>query len=110
MDEETRRRLLGLIGLGLRGRLIVVGVQQVKEAAMRGRVKVAFVAPDASHNSRDKIVPLLEARHVRIVDALSATELGGAVGREATTAIGVTDGHLARGLREILESVPPGDQ
>ena len=110
MDDDTRRRLLGLIGLGLRGRLLVVGVQQVKEAAMRGRVKLAFIAPDASHNSRDKIVPLLEARHIRIVSTLSAAELGGAVGREATTAVGILDGHLARGLRVLMESGSTGAQ
>lgn len=110
MNEDTRRRLLGLIGLGIRGRLLVVGVQQVKEAATRGRVKLALVAPDASHNSRDKIVPLLEARRVRIIDALSAAELGGAVGRETTTAVGILDGHLARGIRELLESGSTGAQ
>ena len=110
MDEETKRKLAGLIGLGNRGRLLVVGVEQVKEAAKRGRVKLAFIAPDASHNSRDKIVPLLEARHIRIVDVLSAAELGGAVGRETTTAVGILDGHLARGLRVLMESGSAGAQ
>ena len=89
---------------------MVVGVQQVREAAKRGKVKLAFVAPDASPNSRDKVVPLLEAKHVRIADMLSAVELGDAVGRETTTAIAVIDGGLARGLRALMDTGSKGAQ
>ncbi len=110
MEDEVRRRLLGLIGLGFRGRLVVVGVHQVKDAALKNKLKLVFVAPDASHNSRDKIVPLLEARRVRVVTTLSAAELGGAVGRETTTAVGILDGNLVRGLRALLESGSTGAQ
>ena len=33
-----------LLGLGLRGRLVVVGVNQVRDAAMRGTLVLAVVA------------------------------------------------------------------
>ena len=103
MDEATRRRLLGLIGLGVRGRLAVVGVQQVRDAAMRNKLIYAIVAPDASRHSLDKVVPLLQARRVRFVEGPSAVELGRAVGREATAAVGIVDAKLARGIRAIVE-------
>ena len=102
MTEAARRKLLRLVGLGVRGRLAVVGVQQVREAVQRGKLSLAVVAPDASANSLDKVVPLLRARHVRMIEGPGAAELGAAVGREATAVVGVTDGHLARGIRDIV--------
>ncbi|HET6681328.1 MAG TPA: ribosomal L7Ae/L30e/S12e/Gadd45 family protein [Gemmatimonadaceae bacterium] len=106
MDESTRRRLLGLLGLGVRGRLAVVGVQQVRDAAKRGTLALAVVAPDVSRHSKDKIVPLLVAKHVRVIEGPSASELGAAVGRETTAAIGVVDRQLARGIRALVEQGP----
>jgi ribosomal protein L7Ae-like RNA K-turn-binding protein len=104
VDAATQRRLLGLVGLGVRGRLAVVGVQQVRDAAMRGKLVYAIVAPDASSNSLDKIVPLLNARRVRFIEGPSAVELGEAVGRQATAVVGVVDRQLARGIRELVEA------
>jgi ribosomal protein L7Ae-like RNA K-turn-binding protein len=106
MDAAVRRKLLGLVGLGYRGRLAVVGVQQVRDAAMRGKLKYAIVAPDASRNSLDKVIPLLTAKRIRFVQGPAAAELGAAVGRETTAAVGIVDSQLARGIREIVEASP----
>jgi ribosomal protein L7Ae-like RNA K-turn-binding protein len=94
--------MLGLIGLGLRARHAVVGVEQVRVAARRGRLALAVVAPDASRHSRDKVMPLLAARGVRVIEGPSAAALGAAAGREATAAIGITDSALARGVRALV--------
>ena len=105
-NEVAKRKVLGLVGLGLRGRLAVVGVQQVRDAAKRGKLKVALVANDASKNSLDKVSGLLKALEVPVVDALSAEELGGVAGREAVAVIGVINVGLARG---IMTAIPaPG--
>jgi ribosomal protein L7Ae-like RNA K-turn-binding protein len=104
VNEVARQRLLRLIGLGVRARGAVVGVQQVRTAARKGSLAYAVIAPDASHNSLDKLVPLLRARGIRYADAVSAAELGQAVGREATVAVGIVDRQLARGIRDIVES------
>lgn len=87
-----------MIGLGVRSRLAVVGVEQVRRAALKGKLKVAVIAPDASRNSLDKVVPLLEGRRVRVIEGPSASELGRAVGRETTVVVGIVDGQLAKGL------------
>jgi ribosomal protein L7Ae-like RNA K-turn-binding protein len=103
VDELSSRKLLGLLGLGVRGRLAVVGVQQVRDAAMRHKLVFAVVAPDASKHSLDKVVPLLRAKRIRYVEGPSAQELGNAVGRESTAAVGIVDAKLARGIRAIVE-------
>ena len=110
MDATTERRLLGLIGLGVRGRLVVVGVERVREAALRGKLVLAVMAPDASYNSRGKVVPLLKARRVRFVEGPTAAALGAAVGKESTAVVGIVDRQLAKGIRGLVESSPGGAQ
>ena len=81
--------------------MLVVGVEQVRVEAKKGTLKLALIAHDASHNSRDKVLPLVRAKGIDIVEAMSADELGAAVGREQTAAVGITDAGLARGVRAI---------
>ncbi len=95
--------MLGLLGLGLRARNAVVGVEQVRIAARKGRLALAVVAPDASPNSLKKLLPLLEATKVRVVQGPGAESLGSVAGRESTAAIGVSDAALARGIRKLLD-------
>lgn len=109
MEQVVSERVLRLIGLGVRARTVVVGVEQVRTAAKKGNLVFAIVAPDASVNSRDKIVPLLRARRVNFVEGPTAVELGAAVGREQTAAVGVIDPHLARGIREVVETSVASD-
>ena len=108
MDAEVSRRMLRLVGLGVRSRGAVVGVEQVREAAKRGKLALAVVAEDASEHSVAKVVPLLEARRVRIVRAVSASDLGHAVGREQTAAVGIVNRELAKGIRELVDAAPAG--
>ena len=98
----AKRKVEALVGLGLRGRLAVVGVQQVRDAAKRGRLEVALVARDASQNSLDKITGLLRARSVPVIDSLSAHDLGAIAGRDSVAVIGVTDAGLAAGIKEAV--------
>ena len=109
MDEVVQRKLLRMLGLGARGRLAVIGVEQVRDAAFHNKLKLAVIAPDASRHSLDKVVPLLQARRVRYYEGPSAAELGAAVGRQQTAAVGIVDAQRARGNRDKGEgagSVP----
>jgi ribosomal protein L7Ae-like RNA K-turn-binding protein len=103
-----RAKLLRLVGLGIRGRGAVIGVEQVREGAKKNKVAFAIVAMDASRHSLDKVVPLLNARRVRFVEVPSAAELGAAVGRETTAVVGIVDRQLAKGIRELVESGSEG--
>jgi len=107
VDEAITQRVLRMVGLGVRSRGAVVGVERVREAAMRGKLALAVVASDASQHSLSKVVPLLAARHVRVVHAPSASDLGRAVGREQTAAVGIVDRQLAQGIRELMDLSPP---
>ena len=104
LTDFDRGRLLRLVGLGVRGRGAVIGVEQVREGAKKNKVAYAVVAMDASRHSLDKVIPLLNARRVRFVEVPSAAVLGGAVGRETTAVVGIVDRQLAKGIRELVES------
>ena len=106
MDADVAQRVLGLLGLGARGRRVVVGVQLVREAARRGDLVLAVIAPDASRHSLAKVTPLLDARGVRIIEGPDTARLGAAVGRESTAVVGVVDGDLARGILAIVDGAP----
>jgi ribosomal protein L7Ae-like RNA K-turn-binding protein len=110
MDDAARRKLANLLGLGVRGRMVVVGVEQVRMAATKNKLAFAIVAPDASKNSLDKVLPLLNARRVHYAEALGADELGAAVGRQSTAAVGIVDSRLARGIRALVEGAGPGHE
>jgi ribosomal protein L7Ae-like RNA K-turn-binding protein len=102
MIPAAEAKLLRLLGLGVRGRGAVVGVERVREAATKGTLVLAVVAPDVSRHSLDKVLPLLAAKRVTVVEGPSAATLGHAVGRETTAVVGVTDRNLARGIQEML--------
>lgn len=101
VDAAVERRLLGLLGLGFRGRLAVVGVEQVRDAARRGKLKLAIIASDASGNSVDKVIPLLRAKRIRFMEGPTAATLGAALGRRPMAAVGIVDGNLARGILDV---------
>jgi len=99
----VERRLLGLVGLGVRARNAVVGVEQVRVQARKGKLALAVVAPDASPNSLKKVLPLLQALRIRMVQGPGAAALGAVVGRESTAVVGIIDPSLARGIRKVME-------
>jgi len=107
MDAHQQRKMLGLIGLGVRGRGVVIGVERVRDAAKRGKLHLAIAAPDASSNSLNKVVPLLQARGITVLAGPSAVELGEAAGREATAVVGIVDKGLAKGIRALSAELMP---
>lgn len=108
LPEAVRRKVLGLVGLGVRGRLAIVGAEQVREAARKGSVVLALIAIDVSRHTLDKVVPILRAKRVEILEWPSAAELGAVVGRDSTAAVGVVDKALARGIRDAVGRLPIG--
>jgi ribosomal protein L7Ae-like RNA K-turn-binding protein len=110
VDGTAERRVLGLVGLGVRARNAVVGVEQVRIAARKGRLALAVVAPDASPHSLKKLLPLLKATGTRVVQGPGAVALGTAAGKESTAAVGIIDVALARGIQKVFdeEAAPAG--
>ncbi len=110
LDAAVRRKILGLLGLGVRGRLVVVGADRVRQEAQKGAVHLAFVATDVSRHSVEKVLPVLRARGIAVIEWPSGAELGDAVGRETTAAVGIVDQALAHGIRgAVAGAAPAGD-
>jgi ribosomal protein L7Ae-like RNA K-turn-binding protein len=103
-DSLPVDRILRLLGLGVRGRGVVVGVERVRESARTGKLALAVVASDAAKNSLDKLLPLLRARRISFIEVPSAAQLGAAAGRDQTVAIGVLDRQLANGIRALTRT------
>ena len=105
-SADQIEKILRLIGLGVRGRGVVVGVDRVREAGKSGKLSLAIVAVDASKNSLEKLLPLLNARRINLIEVPSAAELGAAVGRDQTAAVGVLDPSLAKGIIALTSTGP----
>jgi ribosomal protein L7Ae-like RNA K-turn-binding protein len=109
VNEATERKILRLVGLGVRARTAVVGVDQVRRAAERGKVHLGLGGgADAATNSRKKVLPLLAAKGVAVLEVPSAERLGGIAGRASTAAVGILDARLARGMKEAIETEGAG--
>lgn len=110
LDDAARRKVHSLLGLGVRGRLVVVGAERVRIDALKGKVFLALVASDVSQHSLDKVTPVLRARRIEVIHWPSGAELGDAVGRNTTAAVGIVDQALARGIRSaVAGAIPAGD-
>jgi ribosomal protein L7Ae-like RNA K-turn-binding protein len=93
-------RLLGLLGLGLRGGNLVVGTDGVRTALQGGKCLLVVLASDASPRTRDKVVRLAQAKGVELVSGPPARAMGDQLGRPPVMAVGVRDAALARGIRQ----------
>ena len=93
--------LLGLIGLGYRGRRIVVGVDGVRKELQAGKCWCVVVAEDASPRAVEKVVRLAMAKGVPLLSGPSAAAIGVQLGKPPVMAVGVRDRALASGMVQL---------
>jgi ribosomal protein L7Ae-like RNA K-turn-binding protein len=91
-----------MLGLAARAGAVIPGTERVREAARSGSLHFVLVASDLSDNSRDKLLPLLNARQIPYAIVSDRNALGGAVGRAPLSALGITEKKLAARVRELL--------
>jgi ribosomal protein L7Ae-like RNA K-turn-binding protein len=94
-------RLLGLIGLGHRGRHIIVGVDGVRRELQAGKCWCVVVAEDASPRAVEKVVRLAAAKGVPLLPGPSAAAIGAQLGKPPVMAVGVRDRALAGGMVQL---------
>ncbi|MGH7444234.1 MAG: L7Ae/L30e/S12e/Gadd45 family ribosomal protein [Longimicrobiales bacterium] len=94
---------LRLLGLAARAGAVLSGTERVRVAARAGTVRFVLVAGDISANTRDKLIPLLEARGIRYREVATRAVLGMAVGRPPASALGIVDAGLAGRVAGLLE-------
>ncbi len=93
--------LLGLLGLGYRGRRIVVGVDAVRKELQAGRCWCVVVAEDAGARAMDKVVRLAGAKGVPVLPGPRAAAIGAQLGKPPVMAVGVRDRALASGMVQL---------
>jgi ribosomal protein L7Ae-like RNA K-turn-binding protein len=100
--------LLGLLGLGYRGRRIVVGVDAVRKELQAGKCWCVVVAEDASPRAIDKVVRLASAKGVPLLPGPRAAAIGAQLGKPPVMAVGVRDRALAGGMVQLVTVRPDG--
>jgi ribosomal protein L7Ae-like RNA K-turn-binding protein len=93
--------LLGLLGLGYRGRRVVVGVEAVRRELQAGKCWCVVVAEDASPRAVEKVVRLASAKGVALLPGPSAAAIGAQLGKPPVMAVGVRDRALAGGMVQL---------
>jgi ribosomal protein L7Ae-like RNA K-turn-binding protein len=93
--------LLGLVGLGFRGRRVVVGVEAVRRELQAGKCWCVVVAEDASPRAVEKVVRLAAAKGVPLLPGPSAAAIGAQLGKPPVMAVGVRDRALAGGMVQL---------
>ncbi len=93
--------LLGLIGLGYRGRRVTVGVDGVSKELQAGKCWCVVVAEDASPRAVEKVVRLAAAKGVPLLPGPSAAAIGAQLGKPPVMAVGVRDRALAGGMVQL---------
>jgi ribosomal protein L7Ae-like RNA K-turn-binding protein len=93
--------LLGLIGLGYRGRRVVIGVDGVRKELQAGKCWCVVVAEDASPRAVEKVVRLASGKNVPLLTGPSAAAIGAQLGKPPVMAVGVRDRALASGMVQL---------
>jgi ribosomal protein L7Ae-like RNA K-turn-binding protein len=93
--------LMGLVGLGFRGRRVVVGVEAVRRELQAGKCWCVVVADDASPRAMEKVVRLATAKGVPLLPGPSAAAIGAQLGKPPVMAVGVRDRALAGGMVQL---------
>ena len=97
--------LEGLLGLGARGRLLVIGVSGVRARLRQGKIAAVVLAADVSERTRDKVERLAVALGVPVLKGPTAARMGLRLGRAPVQAVGVQDRALARGMMRLSEEL-----
>lgn len=93
--------LLGLVGLGFKGRRVVVGVEAVRKELQAGKCWCVVLAEDASPRAVEKVARLAAAKGVPLLPGPSAEAIGAQLGKPPVMVVGVRDRALAGGMVQL---------
>lgn len=98
-----RQKALNLLGMAMRAGKLISG-EELTLVDIRGqKVKLVFVATDASNNTIKKIQDKSSYYHVPCVTEFTQAEISCAIGRSRMI-VGVRDQGFAKKLQELLSS------
>ena len=93
-------KILSNIGLCNRARGLVVGTDIVLDNVRAGKVKLVFLANDASLNTQKKVQDKCNYYGVEVIKSYSSEELSLAVGKENKMVIGITNESFLKILKK----------
>ena len=103
LETLLARRVVDSLGLARRAGLAVAGFDRVSDAVRHGRAALLLCARDGAAGGRRKLAEL--ARDLPCAEALVASELGAAFGRDRIVHAAVGGGKLGRRLLLDLEKL-----
>ena len=114
MDDFSKNRASGLLGLARRAGMLEQGVASTRQALRQGRAKLVWMANDGSEVQKEKIVKLLKHKSIPSVTFGTCTDLGSIFGSDSVVAVAVTNPGMASqilaSLSEKSQLLSPGNQ
>ncbi len=109
LAERVARLALGrfknLLGLARRSGAVAAGFEQTRAWLAESRAGLVLAATDAAANACDKLAGL--ARDVKVLEILSAEDLGAALGRERVVQVAIARGRWAQRLTQEAARLAP---
>ena len=96
-------KILSLLGLAQKAGRLVLGTDYVCEALRENKVKMVFLASDATRLTIDKIEKKVYFYQVPLNKSFNTQELNDAIGKTNCKVIGLTDSGFAKKINEYME-------
>lgn len=96
-------KVLNLLGIARRAGKLVMGTDSIVNTLPSRKIKIIFIANDASNATFDKIDKKAYFYHVPVVNRFSTEELSKALGVGSIKLVGVTDEGFYKSMKEELE-------
>lgn len=101
---NNRQRILNLLGLAMRAGELITGESLSLNAIAGNKAKMAFIASNASENTKKKFKNKTEYYEVPLVDIFSKEELSHAIGKNRTS-IALVDKGFTKSIKELIENM-----
>ncbi|CBH21811.1 Ribosomal protein [Acetoanaerobium sticklandii] len=95
-------KVLTLIGFAYKSRKMVSGEGITLEAIKKNKVKLVFLASDASENTRKRIKDKCSYRDIPVSEELDRQQIGNAIGKDERVVIGITDEGFSQSMLKLL--------
>jgi ribosomal protein L7Ae-like RNA K-turn-binding protein len=98
-----QNKILSLLGIAAKGRNVVSGEFQTLEAIKKGSAMLVIIAEDASDNTKKLFADKSSFYRIPIVVYGTKEELGGSIGKDFRSSLGVCNAGLADAIIRQLE-------
>jgi len=95
-------KVLGLLGLAMKGRRVAAGEFQTENAVKDGSAMLVIVAEDASDNTKKLFCDKCSFYNIPIIIYGTKEVLGNAIGRAQRSSLAVLDAGLARAIEKEM--------